>query len=299
MTPNTRSLTSLPGVILVIFVAISFATNSTLAKIAFDHGATPLSLLTWRTALAAISVFVILKVWRLSMVLPVRVRWAAIGMGGLVALYSYWLMSSLLYLPVALAVLTFYLYPILTSLGSWAIGQERLTYRIVACLITAFIGLGLALDIGGNINSFGITLAIGAAVVFTVLLLINNNLVDGQDSRPISLHMMSSAAILFFLMDVNAEGMALPVSFEGIAAFIGSCVFFSFSMIGMFVGLAKIGAIRTSLLMNFEPVSSIALGALLLDQVLEPLQLVGAGVVIAAILLAEMVKNSSEANENV
>jgi len=37
----------------------------------------------------------------------------------------------------------------------------------------------------------------------------------------------------------------------------------------------------------------------LLDQVLEPFQLVGAGVVIAAILLAELVKNSSEANENV
>ena len=111
--------------------------------------------------------------------------------------------------------------------------------------------------------------------------------------------MMSSATLLFILMDMNAGDIPLPLSFEGIAAFIGSCVFFAFAMIGMFVGLAKIGAIRTSLLMNFEPVASIVLGALLLDQVLEPLQLVGAGVVIAAILLAELVKNSSEANKNV
>ncbi len=298
MTPITRSLTSLPGVILIVFVAVSFAANSTLSKIAFDHGATPLSLLTSRTALAAISVFVILKIWRVPIGLPFRVRWVAIGMGGIVALYSYSLMNALLYLPVALAVLTFYLYPILTSLGSWAIGQERLTIRILVCLITAFIGLGLALDIGGNINFVGISLAIGAAVGFTVLLLVNNNLGDGQDSRPVSFHMMSSATLLFILMDMNAGGMPLPASFEGVAAYIGSCVFFAFAMIGMFVGLAKIGAIRTSLLMNFEPVASIALGALLLDQVLEPFQLVGAGVVIAAILLAELVKNSSEANEN-
>ena len=299
MTPNTRSLTSLPGVILIVFVAFSFAANSTLSKIALDHGATPLSLLNFRTAIAAFSVFVILKIWRVPIGLPFRVRWIAIGMGGIVALYSYCLMSALLYLPVALAVLTFYLYPILTSLGSWAIGQERLTFRILVCLITAFIGLGFALDIGGNINLVGISLAIGAAVGFTVLLLVNNNLGDGQDSRPISFHMMSSATLLFILMDMNAGDIPLPVSFEGIAAFIGSCVFFAFAMIGMFVGLAKIGAIRTSLLMNFEPVASIVLGALLLDQVLEPLQLVGAGVVIAAILLAELVKNSSEANENV
>ena len=53
-----RSIGSLSGVVLIILVAVSFATNSTLAKISFDHGATPLSVITWRTALAAFSVFV-------------------------------------------------------------------------------------------------------------------------------------------------------------------------------------------------------------------------------------------------
>ena len=88
----------------------------------------------------------------------------------------------------------------------------------------------------------------------------------------------------------------LPISMQGIVAFIGSCVFFSFSMIGMFVGLAKIGAIRTSLLMNFEPISSIVLGAVLLDQVLSPLQLVGAGVVIASIAITEIVREPKTKN---
>ena len=210
MTSNIRSLASLPGAILVVFVAISFATNSTLAKIAFDHGATPLSLLTWRTAIAAISVFVILKVWRISIVLPVAVRLVAIFMGGLVALYSFCLMSALLYLPVALAVLTFYLYPILTSFGSWAIGHERLNLRIVTCLVMAFVGLGFAVDISGDFNSLGILLAVGAAVGFTILLLVNQNIVGGQDSKPITLHMMSSAAIIFFLLEISFHFSLAP-----------------------------------------------------------------------------------------
>ena len=290
MSCENPSSSSLFGIVLIIFVAISFATGSTLAKIAFDHGATPLSVLTGRTAMAAISVFVILKLWGIPMVLPIRVRWTAIGMGVLVAVYSYGLLGSLVHIPVALAVLTFYLYPILTSVGSWAIGQESITPRIVVCLITAFIGLGLALDIGGNFNSLGISMAAGAAVVFTILLLITNKLVAGQDSRPISLHMMSVATLLYVVVDLHTQAMPLPTSLVGIAAYIGSGVFFAFSIIGLFIGMARIGAVRTTLFMNFEPVSSIVLGALLLDQILSPLQLAGAAVVITSIVIAELVK---------
>ena len=274
-----RSIGSLSGVVLIILVAVSFATNSTLAKISFDHGATPLSVITWRTALAAFSVLLILKFWGVPIALPWRARWIAISMGGLLAIYSYLFVSAMEHIPVALAVLTFYLYPILTGLGSGIIGQERLTFKNIACLITAFIGLGFALNLGGEFNSLGISLATGAAIIFTILLLVNQTFVGGQESRTVSLHMLSSATFLFVVVVLIFEGLPLPHSSEGIIAYIGSGVFFSFAIIGMFIGLAKIGAIRTSLLMNFEPVSSIALGVILLDQILSPLQLAGAGAV--------------------
>ena len=290
MPSDSPSTDRLFGAFLIILVAVSFATGSTLAKIAFDHGASPLSVLTCRTTMAAISVFVILKVWRIPIGLPTRVRWTAIGMGALVAVYSYGLLGSMEHIPVALAVLTFYLYPILTSVGSWVIGQESVTPRILICLVIAFIGLGLALDIGGNFNPLGISMATGAAVMFTILLLMTNHLLAEQDSRPISLHMMSSATILYLFVDLNIGAFPLPTSFEGIAAYVGSGLFFAFSIIGMFIGMARIGAVRTALFMNCEPISSIVLGALLLNQVLAPLQLVGAGVVIAAIVIAGTVR---------
>ena len=290
MFSKFRFSSNFSGVVLVIFVAVSFATNSTLAKIAFDYGATPLSLLVWRTGLAAFSVLVILKVWEVPIVLPSRIRWIGVGMGALMATYSYLVLKAIEHIPVALAILTFYLYPILTSLCSSIIGQERLTFRIVVCLVTAFIGLGFALNTGGDFNSLGIYLATGAAVVFTILLLVNQHHFGGQESRAISLHMLSSATLLFVVTAIIIEELPLPHSLEGVIAYMGSGIFFSFAIIGMFVGLARIGAIRTSLFMNFEPVSSIALGMILLDQVLGSLQLIGAGVVIASIVIAEIVK---------
>ena len=145
----------------MLCVAASFAANSTLAKLSYDHGATPLSVLTWRSGLSALCVFAVLIIWRLPWKLPARQRWAAIIMGCVVASYSYGLLGAIEYIPVALAVLTFYLYPLLTCLGAWVIGQEKLTLRTSLCLIIAFVGLATALDIRGDFNVIGISMAAG------------------------------------------------------------------------------------------------------------------------------------------
>ena len=76
----------------------------------------------------------------------------------------------------------------------------------------------------------------------------------------------------------------MPSSTTGIISFLGSGIFYSFAMIGMFVGIAKIGAVQTSMFMNFEPVSSIFFGMIILGQFLEPFQLAGACLVFAAIV---------------
>ena len=54
----------------------------------------------------------------------------------------------------------------------------------------------------------------------------------------------------------------------------------------MFIGLSKIGAIKTSLFMNLEPVSSVFFGMIILDQFLSPVELMGAALVILAVSFA-------------
>ena len=268
----------------MLCVAASFAANSTLAKLSYDHGATPLSVLTLRSGLSALCVFAVLIIWRVPRKLPARQRWIAVIMGCIVATYSYGLLGAIEYIPVALAVLTFYLYPLLTCLGAWVIGQEKMTFRTSICLIVAFIGLATALDIRGEFNAIGVSMAAGAAVLISIMLLMANRMVIGVDSRVISLHMMSSATIVYIVVDLIFQEFPLPSSTTGIISFLGSGIFYSFAMIGMFVGIAKIGAVRTSIFMNFEPVSSIFFGMIILGQFLEPFQLAGACLVFAAIV---------------
>ena len=58
-------------------------------------------------------------------------------------------------------------------------------------------------------------------------------------------------------------------------------------MIGVtafFYGISCIGAVRASVIMNLEPIGSIALGFIVLGQILSPSQLIGATCVIVSLI---------------
>ena len=292
-----RSRASLFGVVLTVVVAISFAINSTLASIAYDDGATPFSVLTWRTGAAAVTLFVILRFWKVRVKLPGRQILISIGLGAMVAAYSYGLLGAIEHIPVALAVLTFYLYPILTGIGAWLTRQQPLSVRLVLALLVAFIGLALALDVfGQSLNAIGIAMAAAAAVINATLLVIMNRMLRDQDSRPITFYMLASGVTIYLIIDLIVGDFPLPRSAAGLMAFAGVGVFYSFSIIGFFVGISKIGAVRLIrlfrqiLIMNVEPLSSLILGVFLLGQILSPLQFVGAGMVLAAIIFAAILR---------
>jgi drug/metabolite transporter (DMT)-like permease len=279
------------GPLIVLVVAASFACNTALAAFSYQHGAAPLSVLTYRTTLAFLVLSGVLAISRRGAPLPVRLRLACLALGILVAGYSFGLLGAIAHIPVALAVLIFYLYPLFVGIGAWLTGQERMTWSRALQLLVAFAGLGLALDVGGGkLNFQGIALATGAALIFTVLLLINGRILQGRDSRPVSLHMLGMGAALFWVADLTAGEFPLPTTNIGMAAFVGCGLFYSFSIITMFVAVGMIGPLRVALFLNFEPVTSVMLGIVLLGQPMSALQLFGAALVIAAIVWAGLSK---------
>jgi drug/metabolite transporter (DMT)-like permease len=263
------------------------AFGTALAAVSFQHGATPLSVLSYRTTLAFLVLAVFLAFSRRAEKLPWRLRLFCLGLGFIVAIYSFGLVGAIARIPLALAVLTFYLYPILVGIGAWATGQESMTWRKLAQLLIAFAGLALALNVGGGqLNLAGLALAVMAAVTFALLLLINGRILQGRDSRPVTMHMLGMGAAIFWIADLTAGEFPLPETDIGMAAFIGAGIFYTFAIITLFRAVGMIGSVRVALFMNFEPVTSVALGILLLGQPMTGVQLAGAALVILAIVWA-------------
>lgn len=274
------------GAALAGAAGIGFATNSTAAKVAYEGGTNPLTFLTLRSMLAAILVLIIIMVVnRGSLRMPMRRRLAAFAIGGLLAVYSYGTLASIQFIPVALAILILYTFPLLTSIYAWVSGQERPTFLSVGALLVAFFGLVLALDIqGAALDLRGVGLAAMAALGLTTVIILNNRLVGDGDSQPITFHMMLSASIIFAIVTWIAGDYALPDTMSGWAGFLIGPSAYATAIVTVFVAISLAGPAPAAMSMNVEPVASLTFGFLILGQALSSLQILGAGLVIAAVV---------------
>ena len=273
------------GAALAGAAGIGFAANSTAAKLAYEGGSNPLTYLSLRSALAATLVLTIILVLGRSTKMPWRRRLAAIGLGAILAVYSYGLLAAIQFIPVALAVLIFYTFPLLTSIYMWISGRERPTWLSVGAILVAFFGLALALDVtSGQLNLEGVALAIMAALGITVVVVLNNRLVGTDDSRPITLHMMLSAMTLFVVITLVLGDFALPQTGLGWTGILVGTSAYAFAIVTIFIAMSYAGAVPATLSLNLEPVASMFFGFVILGQTLSALQISGAALVIAAVL---------------
>lgn len=272
------------GYIVVIVSALAFAGNNVFAVLSYEGGTTPLTLITFRMALTLVALAVMMKLAGIAIPLPKRERNAAFGLGLLNGVMAFCLMSAFDHIDVGLAILVFYLYPVLTGVGAWLTRQEALNRGIIIGLVGSFAGLALALEVTGESgNLSGIALAGGASILMTLVILLSARVLQTDNARSVTLHMHVSAAALFIIISLIAGEVSLPGTTGGWVGFIGVPLFYAIAVATFFAGIAMIGGVRTSLIMNLEPVASIALGFILLGQVLSPQQLLGAAIVIAAV----------------
>ncbi len=276
------------GPCLVVVAAVSFAAGSTTAVVAYDAGATPLSVITTRITFTLLVVFVLIRVTGGALGLPPRDRAIALAVGLVLGVQSYCHYEAIGLLPVAIAILVLYLFPLLVGLISHFTGDERMSPALGVALVVASVGLLFALDVTGDgLDVSGIMLAGVAATTFAVVIVVNASLIRRTGrSLPVTLHMNLTASAAFIVICAVMGEFPLPATRDGWIAFTAVPVFYSIGLICFFVAVGAMGAVRASLVMNLEPIAAIIFGFTLLGQVLTPLQLLGAGLVISAVVAA-------------
>lgn len=275
------------GVGLVLFAAVALAAASSATVISFRDGANPSAAVVIRFIGGAVVLYALLRVSGAPAGLSPRATLIAFAIGGVQAAQGFALYSSYERIPVGLTMIIFYVFPLLVAVVASAIGQDRLTGRLIAALAIAFVGLVLVFNITGEgLDLAGAAYAGLAAVGWAIVVVFGTGLAAGGDSRPVTLHIQLSALVLFALALVVAGEVRFPTSGVGWTALALIPFLYGAAMAAFFTATQIIGSVRTSLLMNLEAVFAIILGYLVLGQALTPVQLAGAGIVIAALFVA-------------
>ncbi len=280
---------ALIGTVLALASAVAFACSNASASLAFQGGSNPLTLAAIRFILPALVLMLWLGSTGRPLGLPTREGWIAAGLGALTAIYSLALLSAIGAIPLALAILIFYLFPLVATVILALCGWEQFGWRIVVAIVVALGGLALALDPSfGNLNLAGVALAMVAALGLGIVVAVSSRVLHAGDSRPVTLYMAAVAAVLLIGFCALQGSFVLPGTATGWAGFLAAAVFYAFAMIAFFIAVSTIGPTRTSLLCYAEPVVSAGLGVVLLGEMLTLVQIAGIVVVVGALVGAAL-----------
>jgi drug/metabolite transporter (DMT)-like permease len=282
------------GNILALTAAVAFAFTNASASLAFQGGSNPITLAAVRFVLPALVLMAWLAAQGRSVWLPKRDGWVALGLGALTAGYSWALLSAIGAIPLALAILIFYLFPLVATAILVLFGWETLSWKTIAAIVVAFIGLVLALDPRvGNVNIEGVLLGFAAALGLGIVVAVSSQVFRAGDSRPVTLHMATVSAVLLIAFCTQQGDFALPGTTKGWIGFVAAMLFYAFALIAFFIAVTIIGPARSSLLGFAEPIVSAGLGAALLGEALALTQISGIVLMVGALAAATVLQHQS------
>ena len=259
-----------------------------LARLSYDGGVNPITLLTIRITFFLAALLLFLRLAGKPIRLQPRERYASLFLGAIVAMGSFGSYSSIEYIPVSLMVLILYTYPILVAVAMRFTAGERMTPIKVIALLTAFLGLALALQVAVQQKApIGFAFAAMGAIGLTLTVLVSNRILRRTDSRRMTVHMSMTTTALYATALIATDSLSLPQTDIGWYALCIIPPLWVAAILTFFTGLPMIGPTRAATLGNMEPVLTILFAVLLLGEFLSNIQLLGAALVIGAVFLMQ------------
>jgi drug/metabolite transporter (DMT)-like permease len=277
------------GAALCLAAAASFALQPLLVKLAFDSGASVVSVGTLRFALAAAVLAALAR--RSLAVAPLRILLPPFVLGlTLYGLETGLFFASLERIDVSLASLLMCSYPAIVVAGAVLLGRERASRRRAVALVVALTGVLLALagGVGGALDPLGIGLALAASVIYASYVLVSDRLLGTTEPLVLATMLCAGAATAFALGGAATGSLAVAVPPRALLLVAAIAFVATVLPIAAFLGgVRRLGPSRATILGTVEPPLTIGLSAVVFGERLTPVQLLGAVLVVSAVVIVQ------------
>lgn len=217
--------------------------------------------------------------------IPLLLGGAALGLNWVALFEAYRLLN------VSLATLIYYVGPIFVLLFSPILFREKLTGRKLVSVIIVGIGLicisGSVVVIG--MNSLGLLFAAFSAFFYAALIVFNKQIsyTSGMQTAALELDVAFFVVLVYTLCTSglpHLTGNDLP--YIVVIGFINT----GLAYLLYFSGLQKLSGQSVALISYIDPVSALLFSAILLHEVMTPVQVAGAALIIGGAMFGEIKK---------
>jgi drug/metabolite transporter (DMT)-like permease len=271
-----------------IAAGIALGISDVLAKIVFASGSDVPTFLSFRSVVGLAFVATWLRFGSKPSA-NARVRWISMGVGILFTGLIYCLFKAIEAIDVPTAVLSYFTYPLLTGLTASLAGFEPLRWKGVVCALAAFFGLAIMIGAHPAGLAFaGVAYAVGAACCRTGVLLITRAYLVDADARLTTWYSMLSSTALFLAFSFAMQNWHPPQTGVGWITLVAVSLSTTAAILFIFISTVRIGPFRTALIMHLEPLTAMVFSALLLSEVITPIQGVGSAIMLAALVAFQL-----------
>lgn len=275
---------------MVAVSAIGYGCVTTFVKIALNYGANVVTVGAVRFILASAFLWLILSVLRT----PVGVRASqfvslsvagALGFAGTSAAYF----LAVETIPISLAALIVYIYPIIVTLAGAVIDKEKPGPKKFAAMLVAFTGLVVLLNVSvQGAGSKGVLLSFISACIYSCYIIFSNHLLRDVEPLVVAAYVCSAAAFSFtvfglctgsLIYDFPPRAWLLMLVFAIFATVLPMFLFFK--------GMKLVGPSSAAIVSNLEPVATVILGIIIFSERFSTYQFLGAILVAAGISLLQ------------
>jgi drug/metabolite transporter (DMT)-like permease len=290
---STHRQTFLVGLVIAITGAILFSTKAIVAKLLYRYHLDAVTVLAFRM-LFSLPVFAAVAVWRAKTDAPLskadRGRLVVLGLIGYY-LSSYLDFLGLQYISAGLERLTLFLTPSFVLLFSFFFLKRKVSRLEWAALTTSYSGIVLVFlhdaKTGGDNIALGCTLVLSSAISYALYMMFSGELVKRVGALRLVAYAMcysTLACVAQFFLLRPVSMLVQPNAVYGLS--VVNAIFCTVLPVFLtMIAVSRIGAATTAQAGMVGPVSTLFLGAVLLNEPITAIQLLGTALVLSGIYI--------------
>lgn len=268
--------------------AAGYGSAYVVARVAYDYGLNAFTLNVLRFLVLVSALALWMAVSRGDFRPPPRSLGIILFLGVLITCSGLSNYGAIAFIPVSLAILIFYTYPLVTLILSSIIDRRAPSAADYLAFLCTFAGLALALDVSlEGLDPRGIALALVASLTVGTHLVVSQHALRIASMKIVTLYMGLTALVLTGLVTLMFGQFSVPAPGPGLWSLAYVITGFCLGMGAMMAAVRMIGPVRTSIIMCMEPPVVIGCAFLLLGERLTATQLLGALLVVAGVVTAQ------------
>ena len=284
------------GYFYVAGCAFSFGLITTIAKLTYDEGASPQTVVFFRILAGSL----MMGVWsvvshrkKLKKIILKSPRFSNLPFAFLVFVIGFCIagmslgyLSSVKYIPVSLSVLLFFTFPFWVLILNYFIDGVVVSRLNFLSFVLAFFGLAICLGPSWEVLDWrGIVLVLGGALC-SAGMIIGASKATKLVSMTDLVFLSNTVGVIFVgLLLYLTDSFSLSHTIDGWSGIAVICILFIIGQLSLFAATKSIGSTQTSLILNIEPLVSIGAAIFLLGENLLFSQSLGVAVILLALIL--------------